>query len=244
MDMNKLKPPKLPLTAFFIFKHDVYEQTQMEYPYAKMTDLIQIISEKWRKLDPRILAVYEAKAAKTREIYQEQFKEYEQKRNKIRKLEGIPEKRQSCGMRHPLKAAFFIFRHEHYEQTKEEYPDAKTKELTKIIIDKWWKSDQEIHKEYAAKAEKAQESYRKDVKAYEEKHCKSLKQSLKLENFKLEVIKQENIKQEDIKQENIKQEDIKQENIKQENIKQEDIKQEEGVPQPISKKFKSTSSHV
>jgi len=73
------EPPRKPLTAFFLFKQDVYEATKKEHPGAMMTDLTKIISERWRNIDHQTHVYYEQKTEAAKLQYQQDFKEYESK---------------------------------------------------------------------------------------------------------------------------------------------------------------------
>ncbi len=44
-------PPKKPLSAFFLFRGEVYDNVKGKNPNAKITELTKIISEMWGKVD-------------------------------------------------------------------------------------------------------------------------------------------------------------------------------------------------
>ena len=56
--MGRPAPPKKPLTAFFLYKADVYEKVKKENPDKKMTELTKIISERWNAADQKTITKY------------------------------------------------------------------------------------------------------------------------------------------------------------------------------------------
>jgi hypothetical protein len=46
-----LHPLKKPLSAFFLFRGEVYDNVKGKNPNAKITELTKIISEMWGKVD-------------------------------------------------------------------------------------------------------------------------------------------------------------------------------------------------
>ena len=49
--LSKPAPPKRALSAFFLFREEVYNKVKGENPNAKITELTKIISEMWNKVD-------------------------------------------------------------------------------------------------------------------------------------------------------------------------------------------------
>mmetsp|Transcript_22284 Transcript_22284/g.25802 ORF Transcript_22284/g.25802 Transcript_22284/m.25802 type:complete len:118 (-) Transcript_22284:202-555(-) len=73
---DKPAPPKKPLTAFFIYKGDIYQQIKKENPDMKMTELTKVISEKWNNVDAATKSKYEKKNEEAKERYEKELKEY------------------------------------------------------------------------------------------------------------------------------------------------------------------------
>lgn len=44
-------PPKKPLSAFFLYRGEVYDDVKAKNPTSKITELTKIISEMWGKVD-------------------------------------------------------------------------------------------------------------------------------------------------------------------------------------------------
>lgn len=45
------EPPKKALTAFFLFREQVYDDVKKDNPDARVTEITKIISEMWNNLD-------------------------------------------------------------------------------------------------------------------------------------------------------------------------------------------------
>lgn len=84
-DSGKPAPPKKPLTAFFIYKGDIYETIKKENPDLKMTELTKIISEKWNSIDAATKSKYEKKNEEAKEKYEKELKAYVAKYGEIEK---------------------------------------------------------------------------------------------------------------------------------------------------------------
>eukprot|EP01016_Furgasonia_blochmanni_P001545 TRINITY_DN105_c0_g1_i4.p1 TRINITY_DN105_c0_g1~~TRINITY_DN105_c0_g1_i4.p1 ORF type:complete len:175 (-),score=66.53 TRINITY_DN105_c0_g1_i4:438-962(-) len=82
-DSNKPAPPKRPLTGFFLYKRDVYEEVKKANPTAKMTDLTKIISEQWKKVDADTHKKYEKMAESEKEKHAKLLKDYEDQYGKV-----------------------------------------------------------------------------------------------------------------------------------------------------------------
>ena len=78
-------PPKRPLSAFFIFKQECYDQVKRENPTLRITDLTRLISERWRDLDPQTKAYYEKKNEEAKVLYEQQVALFEATYGKIQK---------------------------------------------------------------------------------------------------------------------------------------------------------------
>ena len=70
-------PPKKPLTAFFLFRKEVYDEVKEENPTSKITKLTQIIGEKWRALEEEERKAYETEYVKLRDKYHRDLENYE-----------------------------------------------------------------------------------------------------------------------------------------------------------------------
>lgn len=61
-------PPKRPLSAFFLFREEVYDKVKSDNPSAKITELTKIISDMWKNIDQahkdRLEAKYQENKAK------------------------------------------------------------------------------------------------------------------------------------------------------------------------------------
>lgn len=55
---NPPEPPKKALTAFFLYRQDVYDSVRRDNPEAKVTEMSRIISDMWNGLDRKEKDVY------------------------------------------------------------------------------------------------------------------------------------------------------------------------------------------
>jgi len=78
-------PPRRPLSAFFIFKQECYDQVKRESPTLRITDLTRLISERWRELDAQTRAYYDGKSAEAKALYEQQIILFEATYGKIQK---------------------------------------------------------------------------------------------------------------------------------------------------------------
>ena len=78
-------PPKKALTAFFLYKKDVYDSVKQANPDLKITEHTKIISEQWRNLDQKIKDKYLKKHEEAKVQYEKEKKAYEDKYGKISK---------------------------------------------------------------------------------------------------------------------------------------------------------------
>lgn len=81
--------PKRALSAFFLYRGEVYDRVKAENPTAKITELTKIISDMWANVDPatktRLEAEYQKnkiEAAKEKEEYEAQYGKIERKKKK------------------------------------------------------------------------------------------------------------------------------------------------------------------
>eukprot|EP01017_Pseudomicrothorax_dubius_P037895 TRINITY_DN5611_c0_g2_i1.p1 TRINITY_DN5611_c0_g2~~TRINITY_DN5611_c0_g2_i1.p1 ORF type:complete len:125 (-),score=29.36 TRINITY_DN5611_c0_g2_i1:158-532(-) len=76
-------PPKRPLSAFFQFKKDVYDEVKSHNPDLKITELIKVIAEMWKDLDEATRKKYDDIAQEAKEKYRLEKQEYEEKYGNI-----------------------------------------------------------------------------------------------------------------------------------------------------------------
>ena len=76
-------PPKKPLSAFFLYRQEVYGEVKAKHPNARITQLTKIISEMWGKVSGETKDRLEEQYKKNKEIAAKEKEEYEQKYGKI-----------------------------------------------------------------------------------------------------------------------------------------------------------------
>lgn len=86
-------PPKKPLSAFFLFRGEVYEDVKAKNPGAKITQLTKIISERWGRVDEATKNRLQADYQKNKTKYEEEKETYEREHGKIeRKKKKVTKK--------------------------------------------------------------------------------------------------------------------------------------------------------
>jgi len=88
--VDRPAPPKRPLSAFFLYKYDAYEEVKRENPEARIIELTKIICEKWKNLDEETKKAYEKKQEEAKKTYEQQIKEYETEYGPILKKRRMP----------------------------------------------------------------------------------------------------------------------------------------------------------
>ena len=83
------EPPKKPLTAFFQFRKDVYNEVKEENPDLKITKITELIGERWRNLSTVEKTKYESQYTKEKKQYDKEKEKYE---GKYGKIEAKPKK--------------------------------------------------------------------------------------------------------------------------------------------------------
>ena len=86
MDKSTPEPPKKPLSTYFLYKGQKYDEFKKKNPDMKMTEITSAISEDYRKLTEKEMDKLKAQAAKNKEKYEEEYKAFCEKY-------GTPEKK-------------------------------------------------------------------------------------------------------------------------------------------------------
>jgi len=81
-------------------------------------------------------------------------------------------------------SAFFLYKEDHFAQTKKDNPDAKVTDITKIIAKNWREVDATEKSKYEKKNLEAKSNYEREMKEYEEKHGKVEKKKRKSKGSK------------------------------------------------------------
>ena len=176
---KKVKDPNAPkraTTAYFIFMADVRDKVKEENPNLKSNELSKIMGQMWRDMDSSDKKKYEDLAEKDKERYKEEMESYsssdssssdsdvevsdsEEKKEKKEKKKKDPNA--------PKRAttAYFYFMDEVRDQVKEENPDVKPAERTKIMGKMW--RELEDKSKYEEMNENDKVRYKKEKEEYE-----------------------------------------------------------------------------
>ena len=72
------KPPKRALSAFFLYRGEVYNKVKSEHPEAKITEITKIISEMWAQADEATKNRLEEEYKKNKEVAAKEKADYEE----------------------------------------------------------------------------------------------------------------------------------------------------------------------
>jgi len=75
--------PKRALSAFFLYRGEVYDRVKADNPTAKITEITKIISDMWQNVDQATKDRLEAEYQKNKEVVAQEKAEYEDKYGKI-----------------------------------------------------------------------------------------------------------------------------------------------------------------
>ena len=75
--------PKRALSAFFLYRGEVYDRVRSENPTAKITEITRIISDMWANVDQGTKDRLEVEYQKNKEIVSKEKADYEDKYGKI-----------------------------------------------------------------------------------------------------------------------------------------------------------------
>ena len=80
-----MKPPapKRALSAFFLYRQEVYDRVKAENPTAKITEITKIISDMWQGIDSSTKERLEAEYQRNKEVAAQEKADYEEKYGKI-----------------------------------------------------------------------------------------------------------------------------------------------------------------
>ena len=80
-----MKPPapKRALSAFFLYRQEVYDRVKAENPTAKITEITKIISDMWQGIDSATKERLQAEYQRNKEVAAQEKADYEEKYGKI-----------------------------------------------------------------------------------------------------------------------------------------------------------------
>ncbi len=177
---KKVKDPNAPkraTTAYLIFMAEVRGKVKEENPNLKSNELSKIMGQMWRDMDSSDKKKYEDLAEKDKKRYKEEMESYsssdseteasdsDEKKVKKEKKEKKEKKKKDPNAPKKVTTAYFYFMAEVRDQVKEENPDVKPAERSKIIGQMW--RDLEDKSKYEEMNENDKLRYKKEMEEYE-----------------------------------------------------------------------------
>ena len=86
---NKPQPPKRPLSAFFLFRHDRYKDVVAANVGKNVADITKIIAAEWNKLCEEKKKTYQGHYNLAKVSYEAELKEYVGKYGKVERKKKI-----------------------------------------------------------------------------------------------------------------------------------------------------------
>ena len=83
---TKPNPPKRAISSFFLFKEEKSKEFKDKHPEMKVSDIVKLLSEEWKKQSTETKDTYTA-------IYAKNKAEYDKEMKKYKELHGEPEKK-------------------------------------------------------------------------------------------------------------------------------------------------------
>lgn len=90
---TELTLPKRPLSAFFIFRADIYEKIKKKNPKASLTEIAALLGQQWKALDEGQKGIYQNRHASGKEDYNKQMAAIEADPTMNLKLVQLKEKK-------------------------------------------------------------------------------------------------------------------------------------------------------
>ena len=181
---KKVKDPNAPkkaTTTYFAFMSEVRSKVKEENPNLKTQELSKIMGKMWRDMDSEDKKKYEELVEKDKQRYKNEMETYsssdsdvevsdneEKKEKKEKKETKENKKKKKKDPNAPKRAttAYFYFMADIRDEVKEEHPDEKPSEHTKIIGKMWRELDDKS--KYEEMNLKDKERYKKEMEEYED----------------------------------------------------------------------------
>mmetsp|Transcript_54005 Transcript_54005/g.142926 ORF Transcript_54005/g.142926 Transcript_54005/m.142926 type:complete len:332 (-) Transcript_54005:228-1223(-) len=175
-----IEAPKHPLSAYMLYANAIRPEIVKQHPDMKMTEVVKVISAKWKDVNPEEKARYEAEANKAKEEYNTQKAEYEAKVPEEVRKERVQKKRKgdkdsksskSKSKRDPNEpkkplSAYVLFGNKIRDELKKQDPSLSFTDSAKKISQLWHDLPKPQKDEYEAKAIKLKEDYAKAKEQY------------------------------------------------------------------------------
>lgn len=152
-DKKKSKPksnsPKRARSAYIFFCQDKRESVASSG--LKNTDVLKKLGEMWKDLDDKKKKKYVKMAEQDKERYDEEMKNYNPPSSEKNENEKKKKKSKKSGKKRAL-SGYMLFCKDAREDVKEENPDMKLSEITKILGQMWRDLSEKKKKKYNTKA--------------------------------------------------------------------------------------------
>jgi len=157
--------PKRGKSPYIFFSMERREAVKEQLgPDAKTTDIMKRVAEEWNALAPEQKSMYNAKAEADKARYEEEVKHFE---GQLR----LPAKGKNGKIKDPNApkrgmSAFLLYSKDCRESVKNEHPDMKTSDISKVLGEKW-KALSDIEKQpWVERAAVEADRYNQEKAAY------------------------------------------------------------------------------
>ena len=102
---DKPQPPKRPLSAFFLFRQERYQDVTNAHKGKNVAEITKIISEEWNKLSDERKKKYQEQYNTAKVKYDQEIKDYISKYGKVEKKKKIKREKKDKAGKGSKKAA-------------------------------------------------------------------------------------------------------------------------------------------
>eukprot|EP00040_Diaphanoeca_grandis_P026865 m.151423 g.151423 ORF g.151423 m.151423 type:complete len:891 (-) comp30759_c4_seq2:2534-5206(-) len=166
--------PKRPQSSFFLFSSKMRAQVKIDFPELSVSETAKKMGEMWKEVTEEEKIPYQEEFEANKLIYAKEMEEF-----KLKQIaeggddDDIPEKSKKSSKRgkkirfdgepkNPL-SSYLIFAQSIREKLKEENPELKMTEMSKVIGTKWSEIKDEEKQKYVDEAAKLKAQYESDM---------------------------------------------------------------------------------
>eukprot|EP00467_Chlorarachnion_reptans_P007869 CAMPEP_0114505740 /NCGR_PEP_ID=MMETSP0109-20121206/11022_1 /TAXON_ID=29199 /ORGANISM="Chlorarachnion reptans, Strain CCCM449" /LENGTH=819 /DNA_ID=CAMNT_0001684215 /DNA_START=201 /DNA_END=2660 /DNA_ORIENTATION=+ len=161
------KRPKRARNAFTFFSSATRKKVEEENPEAKFVEVGKLLGERWKALSEEEKKPFMDKANEDKERYQKEKAQFDEENPGEA---GSKRKRKDKNAPKRAKSAFMLFVQKRRKTVKEENPNLKFGEISKLMGEKWKELPDDEKKEFLNAAKNDKIRAEKEKEKYDEEH--------------------------------------------------------------------------
>lgn len=150
-----------PRSAYILFSSHFRPQITKENPSLSMTDVSKVLGQKWSEATAEEKAPFEEQSAQEKAAFKDKYPEgiprESSKKTKKIKDENAPKR---------ALTAYFFFANDKRPEIREQNPDMKITEISKVIGEMWKDTSDEEKAKYQKMADADKDRYAQEMKDY------------------------------------------------------------------------------